>query len=94
MVPELLLQHVDHRLLAWLLALLVPVFWWRVMRHPVAPRAARLGAHAMLAMLAVQVALGIATLGLRVPVPLAALHQAGAVLLFASALYVAQALSR
>jgi cytochrome c oxidase assembly protein subunit 15 len=84
----------DHRLIAWLLALLVPVFWWRVMRHPVAPRAARLGAHAMLAMLAVQVALGIATLVLRVPVPLAALHQAGAVLLFASALYVAQALSR
>jgi heme A synthase len=31
---------------------------------------------------------------LRVPVPLAALHQAGAVLLFASALCVAQALSR
>jgi cytochrome c oxidase assembly protein subunit 15 len=84
----------DHRFIAWLLALLVPVFWWRVMRHPAAPRAARLGAHAMLAMLAVQVALGIATLVLRVPVPLAALHQAGAVLLFASALCVAQALSR
>jgi cytochrome c oxidase assembly protein subunit 15 len=43
----------DHRFIAWLLALLVPVFRWRVMRHPAAPRAARLGAHAMLAMLAV-----------------------------------------
>ena len=44
------------------------------------------------AALAVQIALGIATLLLRVPVPLAAMHQAGAVLLFAAALNVAHAL--
>jgi cytochrome c oxidase assembly protein subunit 15 len=43
-------------------------------------------------MLAVQIALGIATLLLRVPVTLAALHQAGAVLLFAAVLNVAHAL--
>jgi cytochrome c oxidase assembly protein subunit 15 len=84
----------EHRMLAWTLALLVPVFWWRVRRAAAASHAARLGADALLAMLAVQVALGIATLVLRVPLPLAALHQAGAVLLFAAALNVAHALRR
>ena len=68
----------DHRLIAWLLALpsrsLVAA----------APRRRRRGAQrraatALLAMLAVQVALGIATLVNVVPLPLAALHQAGAV---------------
>ena len=47
-----------------------------------------------LALVVLQVALGIATLLLRVPVPLAAMHQAGAVLLFAAALNVAHALRR
>ncbi|MGE5128564.1 MAG: COX15/CtaA family protein [Sphingomonadaceae bacterium] len=82
----------DHRLLAWTLALAVPLFWWRVRRHPATTRAMRVGADLLLAMLAVQVALGIATLLLRVPVPLAAAHQAGAVLLFAAALNAAHAL--
>jgi cytochrome c oxidase assembly protein subunit 15 len=45
-----------------------------------------------LILVVVQVALGISTLLLVVPVPLAALHQAGAVLVFAAALNVAHAL--
>jgi cytochrome c oxidase assembly protein subunit 15 len=40
----------------------------------------------------VQLALGIATLVNAVPLPLAALHQAGALTVFALALYVAHAL--
>ena len=83
----------DHRLGAWLLAFLVPVLWWKVLRADV-PSRARTGAHLMLAMLALQVALGITTLLLVVPLPLAAAHQAGAVLLFASALNLAHALRR
>jgi heme a synthase len=83
----------DHRLGAWLLAFLVPVLWWKVLRADV-PARARTGAHLMLAMLAVQVALGITTLLLVVPLPLAAAHQAGAVLLFAFALNLAHALRR
>ncbi|HEX6137095.1 MAG TPA: COX15/CtaA family protein [Casimicrobiaceae bacterium] len=82
----------DHRLLAWALALAVPLFWWRVCRSGTASRAARIGADLLLVMLIVQVALGIATLLLRVPVPLAALHQAGAVLLLAAALNAAHTL--
>jgi len=52
----------------------------------------RVGTYGLLAMLAVQVTLGILTLVLVVPVPLAALHQAGALLLFAASLHLAHAL--
>jgi cytochrome c oxidase assembly protein subunit 15 len=81
----------DHRLLAWMLAFAVPPLWWNIVRNSRAPRAARVGAHLLLAMLAVQVTLGILTLVHVVPVPLAALHQAGALLLFAAALNLAHA---
>jgi len=42
--------------------------------------------------LAIQIALGIATLLLVVPLSLAALHQAGAAIVFALAVYVAHAM--
>jgi len=82
----------DHRALGWLLALAVPAFGFAVLRSRAVSRAAKTAVVLVVAMLAVQIALGIATLLLRVPVPLAALHQAGAVLLFAAALNVAHAL--
>jgi cytochrome c oxidase assembly protein subunit 15 len=75
----------DHRLIAWLLAILVPWFWVRVRRAPAPPRA-RLAADLLLAALALQIALGIATLLNTVPVPLAAAHQAGALLVFSAAM--------
>src|SRR6266852_420861 len=81
----------DHRLIAWLLAFLVPWFWLRVRRAPV-PRRARLGAHLLLGALALQITLGIATLLLAVPVSLAAAHQAGALLVFSAALFAAHSL--
>ena len=85
----------DHRLLAWLLALLVPWFWWKTRlvepNPPVNPHA-RLAVRLLLGALAVQIALGISTLLLVVPIPLAAAHQAGAVMVFAAALFAAHAL--
>ena len=81
----------DHRLLAWVLAFLVPWFWIKS-RRTRPPAAARLACHALLAALALQVALGIATLLLVVPIGLAAAHQAGAVVLFSAALWVAHEL--
>src|SRR5689334_15685940 len=81
----------DHRAVGWLLAIAVPLLWWRL-RTPAVPRRARRGGDALLAMIAVQLALGIATLVNAVPLPLAALHQAGALVVFALALYVAHAL--
>ncbi len=82
----------DHRALAWALALAAPLLWWQVRAAAGAPARARTGAHLLLAMLAVQIALGIATLVHVVPLPLAAAHQAGALLVFALALNLAHAL--
>jgi cytochrome c oxidase assembly protein subunit 15 len=81
----------DHRMIAWLLALLIPVFWL-VVRSQAQPPRVKLGANLLLAALLVQLILGIATLLLVVPLPLAAAHQSGAVLLFAAALNAAHAL--
>jgi cytochrome c oxidase assembly protein subunit 15 len=77
----------NHRMIAWLLMLLVPAFWLTAWRIPI-PRRARVATHLLVAMLAVQVTLGIATLLLMVPVPLAAAHQGGAVLLLTATLWV------
>ena len=77
----------DHRLLAWLLAALVPWFWWRSRHVPLTPRA-RLWCDALPAVLLLQLTLGIVTLLLAVPVALGAAHQAGALLLLTAALVV------
>ena len=81
----------DHRLGAWLLALLVPWFWLKARPAALTPRA-RLTSNLLLGMLALQITLGISTLLLVVPVPLAAAHQAGAVLLLTFALLTNHAL--
>ena len=77
-----------HRLLAISTAALVVVFWFAAAKAPLVARA-RFAAHALLVAVAMQVTLGIATLVLIVPVPLAAAHQAGAVVLLTSALWAA-----
>lgn len=77
----------NHRLLAYLLCLVIPVFWWQAMRVAL-PARARLAVHLLPGWLAVQVLLGITTLLYVVPVPLAAAHQAGALVLFSLALTI------
>jgi cytochrome c oxidase assembly protein subunit 15 len=82
----------DHRLGAWLLAVAVPWLWYEAGRAQL-PARARLLTHFLLAALALQIALGISTLLLAVPVALAAAHQAGALAVFTAALAVNHALS-
>jgi cytochrome c oxidase assembly protein subunit 15 len=77
----------DHRLFAWLLAFLIPAFWWLARKAQLDARTMLL-THLMLGIFAVQIALGIATLLLVVPVGLAAAHQGGALLLFTLSLMV------
>jgi heme a synthase len=77
----------DHRLIAWLLAILISIFWLKSRSVPLSG-SARLACTLLLVMLAVQISLGISTLLLVVPLPLAAAHQAGALLLFTAALWV------
>ena len=78
----------DHRLIAWLLAALVPWFWWKARQLPLAAPARR-ACNLLLAALALQISLGIATLLAAVPVALGAAHQGGALLLFTAALAAA-----
>ncbi len=73
-----------HRAVAALLFVLIPLLWWQ------ARSSARLAGPAalLLGILGLQLALGISTLLLHVPIPLAAAHQAGAALLFAASLWL------
>jgi heme a synthase len=82
----------NHRLIAWLLAFLVPVFWLKARKHPLTG-SQQWACHLLLLMLTIQISLGIATLLLAVPLPLAATHQAGSMLLFTAALWVNRKLS-
>jgi cytochrome c oxidase assembly protein subunit 15 len=77
----------DHRLGAWTLAFVVPWLWFRARGRDLA-RDAAIAIHFLLAALIVQVVLGISTVVLAVPLPLAAAHQAGAMVLFTAALLV------
>jgi cytochrome c oxidase assembly protein subunit 15 len=72
-----------HRAIFWVLLALVPWLYWKERQTT--------AAKFLLGMFVLQATLGIATLLLAVPVPLAAAHQAGAVLLLACALWTAQA---
>ncbi|NOQ89152.1 MAG: heme A synthase [Gammaproteobacteria bacterium] len=87
----------DHRVLATLLFLIIPFFWFKAGkladRNELLPLA-RTGSHLLLTALALQITLGISTLLLVVPVALAAAHQAGAILLLTAALFVSQQLRR
>jgi cytochrome c oxidase assembly protein subunit 15 len=80
----------DHRVIAALLSVAVTLFCLRAWRRPEA--GVRRAATLVFGLLLVQVGLGIATLVLVVPLPLAAAHQATAVLLFAAALNAAHVL--
>lgn len=75
----------SHRLLAYLLCGVISVYWWRARSYPLVAGARTLF-QMLLVMLALQVTLGIVTLHYVVPVPLAAAHQAGAMLLLTFAL--------
>jgi cytochrome c oxidase assembly protein subunit 15 len=81
------LVQFDHRLGAWLLAVLVPWFWWQI-RSAAVSDAARRAANLLLVALVVQLGLGIATLLLRVPVGLGAAHQGGAMVVLGVLLWL------
>ena len=83
----------NHRLLAYVLIGVVAAYWWH-MRKVALPSDATLANHLLLVALAVQVALGISTLLLRVPLSLAAAHQGTALLVLSGALYLAHRLRR
>jgi len=83
----------DHRLLAITTFVLIVVYWLKIRKTDLPARVAT-GINALLHTAVLQVALGIATLLLVVPVSLGAIHQAVAILLFTVALFVCHGLRR
>lgn len=77
----------NHRLGAWLLAFIVPWFWYRLRSAPVSARARKV-ATLLLLVLAAQITLGIATLLMAVPIALGAAHQGGAMVVFCILLWL------
>jgi cytochrome c oxidase assembly protein subunit 15 len=81
-----------HRWLAMLIALLAVALWLRLPRAGASDRA-RIWSDLLLLAVVVQIAAGIATLVMRVPLPLAAVHQSGALIVFTCALGVLHSLT-
>jgi len=77
----------NHRMIAYLLVILIPLFAFAVRRIAVTPRS-RIAAHLLLAMLVTQVTLGVATILLHMPVVIAVSHQGGAILLLTIAIFI------
>jgi heme a synthase len=75
----------DHRILAMTTVAAAMLLWLAGRREAVTPFA-RCALHALLAAALLQLALGISTLLLVVPIPLAVAHQAGAVVLLTAAI--------
>jgi len=83
----------DHRMLAIATFVLIVVYFVRIRKAGLPARVAK-GVNALLHTAVLQVALGIATLLLVVPVWLGAMHQAVAMLLFTVTLYLCHGLRR
>jgi len=75
-----------HRILTTLIFILVTGFWLKTLKQDL-PGRTRIALHCLLAAVILQVTLGISTLLLVVPVPLAAAHQAGALILLTAMLW-------
>src|SRR5262249_50944410 len=76
----------NHRFIAVTLTVVVGLFWVKSRSVSLLPRA-QAARNMLLLVFVLQIALGISTLLLAVPVPLAATHQAGALTLFAVSLW-------
>ena len=83
----------NHRILAMSTFVLIVIYWLRA-RSSDLPLRARKGSNALLHTAILQVALGISTLLMGVPIALAASHQAVAMLLFTVALFCVHSLRK
>ena len=81
----------DHRIIAYILAIMIPIFWFKLRRRDVSNRTKTLS-NLLLGLLALQIALGITTLIYHVPTVLGVAHQAIGSLLFITSLAVTQSI--
>ncbi|MDH5433059.1 MAG: COX15/CtaA family protein [Gammaproteobacteria bacterium] len=81
----------NHRIFAYLLLLIIPAFAVYLIKQDI-NREITIASYALIAMLLIQVGLGIATILYHVPVTLGASHQGGAVILLTISLFITQRL--
>jgi len=81
----------DHRIIAYVLALLVPIFWFKVRRRDVSPRTV-IATNTLLVLVFTQIVVGITTLLHHVPVTLGVAHQGIGSLVFVTSLWVTHSL--
>ncbi|MDG1162232.1 MAG: COX15/CtaA family protein [Burkholderiales bacterium] len=81
----------DHRIIAYILAIMIPIFWFKLRRRDVSNRTKTLS-NLLLGLLALQIVLGITTLIYHVPTVLGVAHQAIGSLLFITSLAVTQSI--
>ena len=93
MLENVVTVQFDHRIGAYICVILTLWLWWRCRATNLSPNA-RTALNLVLSAMFLQFALGIATLLWVVPVPIAVLHQGGALLLFAAAIYLSFRLHR
>ena len=84
---NIVLVQFNHRLLAMLVLGIAVWLWVRALRSTL-PQRTQFAFHTLLGVVLAQVTLGIVTLLLIIPVPIAAAHQAGALVLFTVSLWV------
>ncbi len=93
MLENVVTVQFDHRIGAYVCVILTSWLWWRCRSSNLSPNA-RTALNLVVGAMFLQFALGIATLLWVVPVPIAVLHQGGALLLFAAAIYLSFRLHR
>jgi cytochrome c oxidase assembly protein subunit 15 len=76
-----------HRTIAWILLIIIPLLLWKNKKYVKSDRQEKASRFMHIA-LGVQFLLGVGTLVMEVPVSIAAAHQAGAYILFGSAIYL------
>ena len=81
----------DHRIIAYILAIMIPIFWFKLRRRDVSNRTKTLS-NLLLGLLALQIVLGVTTLIYHVPTVLGVAHQAIGSLLFITSLAVTQSI--
>jgi len=81
----------DHRIIAYVLAVLVPIFWFKVRRRDVSPQTV-IATNTLLVLVFTQIVVGITTLLHHVPVTLGVAHQGIGSLVFVTSLWVTHSL--
>ena len=90
---DMLTIQFNHRMFAYLIVVLVLVFVYRALNSNL-QGPLRLAIYGFLSLLFLQVVLGISTLVLYIPVPVAAAHQVCAVALLSASLFISHCLSK